>query len=85
MHVNIQPISSKIEELEVYLDANSVDIFCVSEHWLTCQINSIGRNFINATTFCRSKFKNGGVAIYCRQNLYSDIKVLNLTSIEKEF
>ena len=85
MHINIQSLISKVEELEVYLDANNVDILCISEHWLRCKINSIGNNFINMSTFCRTKFKNGGVAIFCRQNIFNEIKVINLNSTEKEF
>ena len=85
MYINIQSLISKVEAIEVYLDANNVNILCLSEHWLRCKINSNGNKFINLSNFCRTKFKNGGVTIFCWQNIFNEKKVINLNSIEKYF
>lgn len=75
-HQNIQSLRNKIDEVEVECELNKIDILCLSEHWMTCdQIISIkieGYTLVNY--FCRSNFKNGGVAIFCRNELIDNVK-----------
>lgn len=58
MHLNVQSLISKLEEIEILLHTSSIDFFCVSEHWLPYSLPNIGENFINVASFNRQKFKN---------------------------
>ena len=69
-HINIQPVNSKIEELEAFLELQHIDIICLTEHWLKSELSNIGSNFISLSTFSRTKYKTGGVAIFCRKAKY---------------
>ena len=49
----------------------SLDIICLNEHWLTENefSNIIIENYVIASTFCRSKYGHGGVAILVHESL----------------
>lgn len=71
MHINIQCLSNKVDNLSLYLDKNSYDVICLSEHWLNevtlNTINLPGYKLVNC--FCRTVNKHGGVSIFLKQNI----------------
>ena len=70
LNQNVQCVRNKIELIEATLHLNEIDVVCIQEHWLKNE----EKNFININGFnlgaiyCRSDNKNGGVAIFYRQN-----------------
>lgn len=80
----MQCVRNKIELLEVTLHLNEIDVVCMQEHWLTNE----EKNFININGFnlgaiyCRSDNKNGGVAIFYRQNINYIVKEIIINKIE---
>lgn len=85
--INIQSIFSKTTEVEVFLNHFNPDIFCTSEHWMNENrlVSEINGNFSLVSSFCRQKFKNGGVGIYCKNSMLPEIKEINIKSQEKQF
>ncbi|KAG5873942.1 hypothetical protein JTB14_032170 [Gonioctena quinquepunctata] len=71
LHLNVQCLNNKIDDLSVFLAENPFHVLCLSEIWLTSeQIQSTGiGNYTLASFFCRKKFKHGGVAIYVTNNV----------------
>nr|CAH7753478.1 unnamed protein product [Callosobruchus chinensis] len=67
----MQCLRNKTEVVEIELAKYKVDIFCVSEHWLNedqvqaCTI----QGYQLASMYYRSSCKNGGVCIFCRNEL----------------
>nr|CAI5843919.1 unnamed protein product [Callosobruchus analis] len=70
-HQNMQCLKNKTEMIEIELAKYKADIFCVSEHWLNedqvqaCTI----QGYQPASMYYRSCCKNGGVGIFCRNEL----------------
>lgn len=64
--LNVRSIKNKCEEVELFLDEQSPDIFCMSEHWLSD---------IEATTFAIPSYVNSN--IYCRNSPYGGVAVLS--------
>ncbi|KAG5884475.1 hypothetical protein JTB14_019013 [Gonioctena quinquepunctata] len=89
LHLNVQCLNNKIDDLSVFLAENPFHVLCFSEIWLTSgQIPYTGiGNYTLASFFCRQKFKHGGVAIYVMNNVTS--LVINVekffTEIAAEF
>lgn len=79
----MQSIGNKKVELELFLDENNCDIFCISEHWAPHTSLLEIEEFEVANSFCREKYLHGGVCIYVRKGTnYTKIKTL---SSEKQF
>jgi hypothetical protein len=72
LYINIQSVGSKILELESFLQsAYPIEILCLNEHWLSpndIDVLSID-NYTVASSFCRSKYKHGGVAVLIHNSL----------------
>ena len=70
LHINIRSLACKLNELQIFLNDNSLDILCLSEHWLDVNcLNTIKiDNYYLLSEFCRESRKHGGVAIFARQN-----------------
>lgn len=70
VHQNVQCISNKIGELELFLE-DGCDVFCVSEHWSGLRdIESVGlTGFCLVDHYSRQMHKHGGVAIFVRNNI----------------
>lgn len=71
LHVNVQSLLNKIDELHLALDDNSFDILCVSEHWLNYEnLKMINLpNYCLVSSFCREgRNRHGGVAIFTSAN-----------------
>ena len=78
LHINIQCISNKINELELYTARNKVDIICVNEHWLQSDDLAVVNipYFKLGNFFCRTEHRHGGVCIYVRNSI--NFKALDL-------
>lgn len=70
-HQNVQGLSNKISELEVFFTTNYCHIFCTSEHWcLGNDINLVNIDgFYLIDHFSRGHHTHGGVALFCRDNI----------------
>lgn len=68
MHINIQSIKNKLDELEVFLMEHNVDIACITESWCrpdeTDCIKVAGYSVV--ANFCRSSRIHGGCLILAR-------------------
>lgn len=89
VHQNVQCISNKIDELEVFLD-DHCDIFCVSEHWCTFNdIDSVSiKNFCLLNHFSRCNFRHGGVSLFvrdCMLGCSSNIDAIKQLSLELHY
>ncbi|XP_050497364.1 uncharacterized protein LOC126878597 [Diabrotica virgifera virgifera] len=85
-HVNLQCISNKVDMINAFLaDKKFYDVICFSEHWQTEEnlklINISG--FSLANFFCRVEKKQGGVAIYVKENLMYSSLNLNEYNVEQ--
>ncbi len=71
-HLNIQGILQKVDYLDILLHDNNVDVLCVSETWLTNNIDD-SEVMINGYNLCRLDRSNGkmrgGVMCYIKENL----------------
>ena len=78
LHINIQCISNKFNELEIHTKRTKVDVICINEHWLQSDELAAVKipNFKLANFFCRSERRHGGVCIYVRDGI--DFRALNL-------
>lgn len=88
VHQNVQCLGNKILDLEIFLHYVNCDVFCVSEHWArTEQIQSLNiSGYYIGNSFCRNLLKNGGVAIYLKNNINSEkLDFVNKLCIEKHF
>lgn len=86
LHFNIRGLTNKVSDLDIILDNLKVDLVCLSEHWLTVtDIEFINiQGFALVSSFCRSEFRHGGVAIFARNNLKCSA-VFYKRSVEKTF
>lgn len=94
LHQNLQCLSNKINEVEVFLDEEFCHFLCVSEHWIPHNnietIKISGFNLVNH--FSRSKFIHGGVAVFVNDILSNDstfkcdeVHDINRLSVEMHF
>ena len=65
-------LQNKTYELKFFsVSLNNVDILCVAEYWLqdkeVCYFSM--KNFKMASSFCRNKYKHGGVAIFTKEHI----------------
>lgn len=78
-HVNIQCLSNKVDQINLFLDKFKFKAVCFSEHWqnesiLKC-INVLGYTLVSH--FCRKSYKHGGVALYLKNNLKYKLLILD--------
>ena len=83
-HQNIRGISSKIDEFQTSLCYNRPQIICLTQHHLkTAEINNAKLDqYILGASFCRKKYKCGGVCIYISKFL--QFSAINLEKYHKE-
>lgn len=85
VHLNVQGIGDKLNLLELFLDeVGSTDILCVTEHFVKsslCDRLSLS-GWITANSFGRESRSRGGVAIFCRNNLFSVCPEIDTLSVE---
>jgi len=83
-HQNIRGISSKIDEFFTSLRYNRPQIICLTEHHLRTEEinNTTSDQYILGASFCRKKYKCGGVCIYISKSL--QFSTINLEKYYKE-
>lgn len=76
-HINVQALSNKVDQVNLFLSDFNLDIVCLSEHWLNdLNLKSVNLyGYILASYFCRSLSVHGGVCIFLKK----DIKFKSLT------
>lgn len=85
-HQNIQCLSNKLLSLEIILEQNNFDVLLFSEHWQNSDqitVNNI-ENYLLVNSYCRKEMTHGGVAIYKRKSLVSDIKIIPVNDFCKD-
>lgn len=87
IHLNVQGQRKKVSELEILLQLEDPDFFCVSEHWASDdEIVHLKLNGYSLSSFfCRSQYGRGGVSIYSKTKWNGLFSVLELSSCEKNF
>ena len=84
MHVNIRSLLRKFVFLTASAHSANLDVLAVSESWLRKATNNSEIFIPNYNIFCQDRTaKGGGVAIYCRDSLQSN--VILSRSIPKQF
>jgi hypothetical protein len=83
LHINIQCLRNKVNELTIAISGISPDILCITEDWLTELelVNTHLSGYKLISFYCRNIYKNNGVAIFVKPIL--DASPLKLSSIEK--
>lgn len=71
MHLNIQYLRNKVDELNILLDELSPHVIGLSEHGLmSSEINNVKlQGYSLISVFCRSNTKGGGTALYAIEGL----------------
>ncbi|XP_049806910.1 uncharacterized protein LOC126249299 [Schistocerca nitens] len=89
MYHNVQSLTNKLQDLEIILCSDlNVDVICITEHWLEDpQIETLKiPGFSLVSSFCRSYYKHGGIAIFAKQDLrYKAIQTYPELNKEKVF
>lgn len=91
IHLNVQRgLDSKKDLIEVFLDEETPDIFCVTEHGLIEEsiVNLHIENYTLKSYFCRNNIKWGGVAIFVRDDSlfgFLETSRVNDSSLETTF
>ena len=87
MQQNVTSIRNKTNEIEIILNENNVNIWCVCEHSLTkdeMDMMNINNYKVDAT-FCRNSYIRGGTAILSNTKLdMTEIPGISKLSIEKQ-
>ncbi|KAJ8722028.1 hypothetical protein PYW08_004430 [Mythimna loreyi] len=85
VHQNIQGLMNKDLEVELFLNCNNVDIFCITEHWL--KSHQLMFNFSNhqvGSSFCRVDALRGGSLILVSNHLkFKERKDIVSLSVER--
>jgi hypothetical protein len=74
MHINIQCLKNKCNELILFLrDNNNIDIITVNVHWLKPDelVYTHIHNFFIASSYCRPHTKHGGVLMLLKKGIKS--------------
>lgn len=71
IHQNIRGLFNKLNETEIFLEHESPDFVCLTEHNLKdMQLQSLVlKNYGCRSAFCRSSMRGGGVGIWSRPNI----------------
>ena len=83
-HQNIRGLSNKIDEFLISLCHSRPQIVCLTEHHLKSEeVNNTNLDqYKLGTSFCRKKYKYGGVCIYVSESL--QYRAINLEKYHKE-
>lgn len=82
LHLNVQGLGGKCEDLSLLLSEYSVDVACFSEHWqssdeiLYCSIDG----YTLISFYSRTRHQRGGVCVYVRQGVESESVACSLNS-----
>jgi len=72
LHINIRSLVPKVEEVKIYTETMKPDFLCVSETWLTSDIDNFevqipGYKFIRKDRNIIGKSRGGGILIYFKE------------------
>lgn len=72
-HLNVNSIRNKVDQLEVFMNAERPDIVCFTEHHLQEHERGIitFENFYEGSAYCRRKKSRGGTIIYLGKQIKS--------------
>lgn len=83
MYVNVQSLVNKLEQLELIARMDNVDIFCLSEHWLSFEnltnVNLLGYSL--SSFYCRKERLHGGVAIFSSAKFKFKLNTIDMLDI----
>ena len=81
LHINIQSLRQKLNQLDLLLNDASVHLLCLNEHWLN--INEVELyvpvNYKLISYYCRPNSNYGGVSIFMRRDLSIKCTALDLS------
>lgn len=71
VHHNIQGLSGKLDAFQIFIDSESPDILCLSEHHLRdFEFDTVSlHGFSRVSGFCRKTLRKGGVCIFSKSSL----------------
>lgn len=87
--MNVQCITNKVANMEVFLNKINPELLCLTEHW--CRADNVDmvclRGYRLISHFCRQGCKNGGSAVYVKENVKFGVKGLSCKkfSVEEHF
>lgn len=88
VHLNVQGIKSKIDQLELLTNESPIDICCFSETFLKSHEVDVLQfeGYQKAAHFCRQNTSRGGVCIYVKHSLtYRKLQWISDMAIERHF
>lgn len=67
--VNVQCLTNKLRNLEIFCEIDNPDILCLQEHWCSHEEMAIMNlpDYENISSFCRAHGEHGGTAIFVRR------------------
>lgn len=74
MHFNIQGLCNKCDNLNIHLSTHSVDVLCMTEHWLQESelLSTVIQNYKLISYFTRKNMQRGGVCIFAKTGINID-------------
>ncbi|XP_049762388.1 uncharacterized protein LOC126088300 [Schistocerca cancellata] len=84
IHQNVQGLSKKYEQLDVFVNETMPDVLGISEHWLSDAKLELFKplNMVLANKFCRSTIRGGGVSMYVKSTF--DFNSVNVSKYSLE-
>ncbi|XP_049772347.1 uncharacterized protein LOC126157656 [Schistocerca cancellata] len=81
---NVQGLSKKYEQLDVFVNETMPDVLGISEHWLSDAKLELFKplNMVPANKFCRSTIRGGGVSMYVKSTF--DFNSVNVSKYSLE-
>lgn len=83
IHINIQSLCNKINEVQLFLNDVQPDVVCFTEHWLLDDYKVHFPGFNVTGYFCRRFTTHGGVIIYTRSE-FDAIEIKKITNSAEE-
>ena len=89
-HINIQSLRYKTDHLQIFVHSNNIDILCVTETWLTPQID-VNEIVIDGYNICRKDrvgmIEHGGIVVYIKEGIdyNEDVKISIDNDVEAHF
>lgn len=80
-HINAQSLQSHLEEIEILINERHIDILCISETWLTSNVQNRFVSIPNFNIYRCDQGRGGGVCIYVREELKVTLVSTNLEKV----
>lgn len=79
-HYNVANIVTKIPIIDEFLSSNTIDIFCVTEHWMIDDNAEkiVPHNFRLIAKYCRETKIRGGSCIYVNKSILSKCEITEI-------